>query len=236
MISVIIPAWITREETLELTKATIQSLGDVELVIVDNGSTIGGGWMRSVADVYIRNRENKGYAIAVNQGLRLATCRLKTIANNDIRVSPNWQVVAEEVLHANTNAYSCHFRMIGYDEPMEYGDTIAYTGKERWCHGSFYIIDTQKVTFYYDEAYFNSYDDWDLFNTVRKSGLYTAYTDKACFQHANSHTQQLIPERGANDKKNKEYFKSKWGYYPDEGFAREFPEQMKKDYWKGFQL
>jgi len=236
MISVIMPVWITTQETLELTQAAVQSLGRVELTIVDNGSTLGGGWCRSVADIYVRNKENLGYAKAVNQGLKLSTCTLKAIANNDIRVSYNWQEVARGVLEANNATYSCHFRMIDYDEPMKYGKKILYTGKERWCHGSFFVINTKKVQFYYDEGYLNSYDDWDLFNTVRKSGLMTAYTDKACFQHKNSHTQQLVPDRNENDKRNKEYFKDKWGYYPEDKFAEEFPDQVAQDYWKGFQL
>lgn len=236
MISVIMPVWITTPETLELTQAAVQSLGKVELVIVDNGSTMGSGWCRSVSDIYIRNQDNLGYAKAVNQGLKLSTCQLKAIANNDIRVSYNWQEVAKEVLTPNARTYSCHFRMIEYDTEMTYGKSIIYTGKERWCHGSFFVIDTSRVQFYYDEGYLNSYDDWDYFNTIRKSGLMTAYTDKACFQHVNSHTQQLVPNRDENDKKNREYFKDKWGYYPEDKFAEEFPEQVAKDYWKGFDI
>ena len=94
---VIMPVFILDHETLQLTEAAIESLGDVNLILIDNGSLFGGGKLREWADVYIRNRENLGYAKAVNQGLKLADMMV-AVANNDIIVSPNWKEVAYEAL------------------------------------------------------------------------------------------------------------------------------------------
>lgn len=232
--TVIMPCWLINEELVELTKNAIESLGDVNLIIVDNGSTMGGGYLRSVADTYIRNKENLGYAKAVNQGLVLAHLgSYIAISNNDIRVSSNWQEVAKQVF-SEASTYSCHFRMIPYDEPFSYGDQIWYTGKERWCSSSFFVLNKEQQYFLYDEEFLNSYDDYDYWHRVRQSGSKTAYTNKASYQHKDSTSQQLRSDRAENDKKNYEYFKQKWGEYPDIMLAKEFPEQMLKP-WKPFE-
>ena len=98
-IDVVMPVWITQEDTLELTKNAIHSLGKgIRLIIIDNASTIGGGYLRSIADVYVRNSKNLGFAPAVNQGLKLAISPLIAVSNNDIRVSLNWKDVAQDIL------------------------------------------------------------------------------------------------------------------------------------------
>lgn len=237
MITTIMPVFIQDEETLALTKAAIESIQTkpVFWIIVDNASSVGGGYLRSISHIYIRNQTNLGYARAVNQGLALKNTELVAIANNDIRVSPNWQEVAKEVF-ISPQIYSCHFKMLDYDEPFQEGISIAYSGKERWCTSSFFVLNTKKYLFYYDEEYLNSYDDWDYWHTVRLSHLRTAYTDKASYQHKHSHTQIKIPERDENDKRNREYFKSKWGKYAEELFADKYPHQMEVDYREGFNL
>ena len=229
------PVYITMPETLMLTQMAIASLGEVDLCIVDNGSIMGGGWLRSVANTYIRNKENLGYAKAVNQGLKLSKNILIAVANNDIRVSSNWQKVAREVF-ITPQVYSCHFKMTDYDTPFTYGDKIAYTGKERWCTSSFFVINTEQVLFYYDENFLNSYDDWDYQRTVRLAKFITAYTDKASYQHQHSHTQQLISGREETNKRNSTYFQEKWGDTAENLFAKDFPDQMLINYWEGFNI
>lgn len=231
MIDVIMPVWIINEELRVLTMQAIQSLGKANLIIVDNGSSLGGGYLRSVADIYIRNKENLGYARAVNQGLKLSKNEIKAIVNNDTRVSPNWQEVAKEVFE-DDNVYSCHFRMTDYDVPFTYGDQIFIGGRERWCSSSFFVIKAWKPQLY-DENYFNTYEDWDMWYRIRESGWKQAYTNKASYQHHHSFTQKLIPEREANDLKNKEYFKQKYGGYAEDLFAKQFPDQMAENYQEG---
>ena len=147
MIDVIMPVWIINEELRVLTMQAIQSLGKVNLIIVDNGSPLGGGYLRSVADIYIRNKENLGYAKAVNEGLKLSKNEMKAVSNNDIRVSPNWQEVAMEVFE-DDDVYSCHFRMTDYETPFTYGDQIFIGGRERWCTSSFFVIKSWKPQLY----------------------------------------------------------------------------------------
>lgn len=236
MISIIMPCHLANEQHIVLTVNAIESLGeDRELIIVDDASPLGGGFLRSVADVYIRNKTNLGYGISVNRGLRQAQSQQIAIANNDIRISPNWRSVVNEVFAEDEDIYSCHFRMTDYDVPFEYGSTISLE-KQRWCHASFFVINTAKAKFYYDEHYFNTYDDWDYFQNVRSQGLKQAYTDRAVFQHVHSATIPYLPKHTERNRQNAEYFKSKWGGYAEELFERDFPEQMRVPYPEGFRL
>lgn len=233
--TVIMPCYIISDRHLELTKAAITSLGDVELIIVDDNSPMGGGYLRSVADIYVKNKENRGYAGSVNRGLRLAQSKYIAIANNDIRISPNWQEVVEEVFQ-DKDVYSCHFRMTDYDTPFQYGNKIITSGKERWCHASFFVINTERMKLEYDEHFFNTYDDWSYFATVRSLGFKQAYTDKAQFQHVHSATIPSMPKHTKRNQENQEYFIKKWGASAEDLFSREFPEQMLIPYPKGFEL
>lgn len=235
-ISVVMPCYINSDHLVDLTKATLASLGTVkELIIVDDASPIGGGYLRSVADIYIRNRDNLGYARSVNRGFKQASGDYIAVANNDIRLSPNWQEVVLSDL-TDPKVYSLHFRMTDYDVPFQYGNKTTYTGKERWCHASFYVIHAKNTLMYYDEHYRNTYDDWDLFTSVRKAGYQTAYTDKACFQHVHSATIPYMPKHPEVNNANKEYYKSKWGEYAEDLFTKDFPDQMMIPYPKGFEL
>ncbi len=236
-ISVVSPLWIINEDCLTLTKNAIASVGDIPLVLVDNASPIGGGYLRSIADTYIRNKENLGFARAVNQGIKLAKTKYVAILSNDVRVSPNWREVAEAVALRNKDAYSIHFRMTDYDVPFAYGSKIMPTGKERWCTAAFFVLDRDKALqshLLFDENFFNSFEDWDLFFRARQKTFKTVYTDMACYQHKHSFTQKLVGF--PKTKKNKEYFIKKHGEDPDVKFARLFPEQVAQDYMEGWKI
>jgi len=228
----IIPCWLINEDLINLTKSAVNSLGEVELIVIDNGSPMGGGLLRELADVYIRNKENKGYAIAVNQGLKLCE-KSETVAvvNNDTRVSEGWEKVATEILE-DPLVMSVHFKMIPYDEPFNLGDKVWITGKERWCTNSFFVMRNSGL---FDENLLNSYDDWDQHFRMYQKGFKTAYTNKAAYQHMDSFTQQFNPDRVEINKKNLEYFIKKHGDTPENLWQKMFPEQMSQDYRKGFE-
>lgn len=232
-ITVVIPCWVLNEQILELTKNCIDSLGDVFLIIIDNASPMGGGYLREKADLYVRNKENLGFAKAMNQGLKLAKTKYVALVSNDTRPSPNWQEVAREVL-ALPKAYTCHFRMTNYDVPFQYGNKIIETGKERWCTAAFFVMLTENYKEYFDENFFNSFDDWDLFLRIRRNTFNTVYTDKACFQHHHSFTQKFVGFKGTAE--NREYFKKKHGKDPDELLAELYPDQVAQDYYEGFNI
>ena len=99
------PCYIAKQELVELTKNAVESFGDVELIIIDDNSPQGGGYLRSIADIYVKNKENLGYGRSVNRGLKLATSQYIAIANNEVRISSNWQEVNEEVFSKDELIY-----------------------------------------------------------------------------------------------------------------------------------
>jgi GT2 family glycosyltransferase len=232
MIDVVMPVWSSDDQTIQVTRAAIDSIRagapDCRVILVDNGSTVGGGALREMADLYVRNKENLGYAKAVNQGLGLAT-KFVAVANNDIRVSPNWWEVSKEI-HKLSWVGSVHFRMIPYEQEFNLGSNTWLEGKERWCSSSFFVMKNYQR---YDSGFFNSLDDWDFWRRYREDGYLTAYTNKAEYQHLDSYTQEKISSRSENDKKNREYYFKKWGEYPEEWLERTYPEQLKEP-WRPF--
>ena len=64
-----------------------------EVIVVDNGSVDGSREMieEKYPDVrLIKNRENMGFAIACNQGIKAATGTYISLLNNDIEVESSW--------------------------------------------------------------------------------------------------------------------------------------------------
>jgi glycosyltransferase involved in cell wall biosynthesis/GT2 family glycosyltransferase len=91
-LTVVVPVW----DGLTWTQAFVESVRrhtDVpyELVIVDNGSGWEAkGYAREAADVAILNGRNRGFAAAMNQGLRRARGRAVAFCNNDTVLPPGW--------------------------------------------------------------------------------------------------------------------------------------------------
>lgn len=243
--SIILPVYNLTEELESLCRRFIESIyytegeGELEFIVVDNGSPFGGAMMQEQSTIYVRNYKNQGYCKAVNQGMKLATGDLIVVANNDIRISPNWLVVAREIFENNPKVGSTHFKMVDYEAPFALGEDVWIGGKERWCHASFYVIRPEAVPEgqYWEGYTAGGYDDYDFFYRLRKNGWKQAYTNKAAFQHQDSSTYIAMDKieggREERDKHNRELYKQRHGEYPDVQFAKEFPKQMEAE-WKPF--
>lgn len=95
--SVVIPVL----DNLEITRECLTALyrctrGDLEVIVVDNGSTEDvGSLARGTASAWpnlrvLRNPQNEGFAFAVNQGLAAATGEFIAVLNNDVVVTDGW--------------------------------------------------------------------------------------------------------------------------------------------------
>lgn len=240
-LSIVIPCFLKTEELLNLTKSTIHSfqeanLPDYELIIVDDASPMYGGYLREVADTYIRHKSNKGFIQSVNDGMNIARGKYVVMANNDIRVAPNFYEVAREIFNKYINVVSVHPRMCFYDEPMLYGNNTYITGRERWCQSSFFIILGNQTTRFPENfsGTGGAYEDWYFWSEIRNRNWKTAYTTRTCFQHKDSSTTQVVGEQSKKHEENRELFKWKFGRYPEEYYEKLYPEQMKMNWREEF--
>ena len=103
-LSIVIPVW----NNWHLTKSCIQDLSklkDVEIIIVDNGSSDDTKTLDSLANLkVIRNLKNEGFAKACNKGYANAQSDVVMFLNNDIRVKKdfeNWVDVILESINDN---------------------------------------------------------------------------------------------------------------------------------------
>jgi len=101
-LSIIIPNWLTEKGGKIATRGEAhwflnhcidrikRFTTDYELILIDNGSTIGVEYIKEQADKYVRNKENLGFAVACNQGFALAEGEFVVCMNNDVFIWEGW--------------------------------------------------------------------------------------------------------------------------------------------------
>ena len=94
MISIIIPVYNQHDMTSDCINTIRELTCDqiYELVIIDNGSDppFVPPFTGFNETILIRNEENKGFPVAVNQGIKKARGGIICVLNNDIVVTPGW--------------------------------------------------------------------------------------------------------------------------------------------------
>lgn len=181
---------------LDLTKVMMESLfknTDVpfRVIIVDNGSTDGTvDWLKNfdwkcnnncqTFDVQY-NEQNKGIAIARNQGLKIAD-RYKdkwlSTLDNDIELPPGWLFECVSFLSANQN-FAIGLNMEGIQYPLKTfnGKTIQY--KEQGNLGTACTVFSrklhEKIGYFITDYGLYSCEDSDYFFRARLAGYKMGY-------------------------------------------------------------
>lgn len=120
MISVIVVNW-NRKELLE---ACLRSLAEqrgvsFETIVVDNGSADGSAEMAEAqyrARV-IRNRENRGFCAANNQGIAASRGDLIALLNNDAEADPGWLAALARTFDRDGNIGMAASKILDFDDP-----------------------------------------------------------------------------------------------------------------------
>ncbi len=92
LVSIIIPTW----NRADLLECVLKSLGDQthsqrEVIVVDNGSSDNSGTLAAATGAkVIRLEKNRGFAEAVNLGIRAASGDWLLILNNDVTLQPDY--------------------------------------------------------------------------------------------------------------------------------------------------
>jgi GT2 family glycosyltransferase len=197
--------------------------GALEVIVVDNGSTDGSPDMLATEFpevLVIRNRENRGFCAANNQGIARAAGRYVALLNNDAEAHPRWlEALVREVEQAS-GVGMCASKILLYDDPGtidKVGHLLYPDGQNRGRgagqadHGQFDRV--EEVLFpdgcaalydrkvfddagMFDEDFFAYGDDAELGLRIRLAGWRCLYVPTAVVYHHHAATLgRFSPER-----------------------------------------
>ncbi|GFP29558.1 rhamnosyltransferase [Candidatus Hakubella thermalkaliphila] len=144
-VSVIIPNLNGREylkDCLDSLYVLNYDLDQIEIIVVDNGSTDGS--VEFVQKSYpqvmlIPNKENIGFAPANNLGARQAWGEYVAFLNNDTRVDADWLKELVDAIYLDDEVVCCGSRVLSWD-----GKTIDFVGSMLNFEGKGFQIDYGK--------------------------------------------------------------------------------------------
>jgi GT2 family glycosyltransferase len=219
MIHVIIPCYLLPDrdnELLHFTKNCIDSLKKntsqpYRVLIIDNASTVGAGYLQAIADsgYYIRNKENLGYAKAVNQGLQRSLSESPdwiVVANNDIEFLPGWFEAMSGAWGEKTGVVSSHLHV--HDPEHKAGVEIAHVGL---MFGALWLTKPGIVSHVglLDESFeFGYYEDKDWWQRIAAAG-YTMKKAGWC-NHIGNATSGKMENMNQFFFENKAKYEAKW--------------------------
>jgi GT2 family glycosyltransferase len=210
-ISVVIPNWNgKRFLTGCLDSLLQQNYPDVEVIIVDNGSTDGS--IELLHDSYpqvkvARFEKNTGFSVAVNRGIRESTGEYIALLNNDTVVDSDWLNQMVQVLKQRPEIGSCGCKMLAYDDHSlldgagdgyRRGGLPGRIGHREIDHGQF---DQERLILgacggaalyrrslfddigLFDEDYFAYLEDVDLGLRAQSAGYKCLYVPSAIMYH-----------------------------------------------------
>jgi GT2 family glycosyltransferase len=219
-LSIVIPAW----NQLDYTLACVSSLRDhtdvsYQLIIVDNGSEPEtAAAARRMADDFVGNPENLGFAVAMNQGLAIARGDYVAFVNNDTVFPARWASMLVETLLATPNpgivlpavtaaGNAAAVREAPADRISEFSPFTAIPS------GVVYLTERTAVTELggWNEQYgIAGSEDLDLLFAFWANGRSVLLDERVLVEHASAVTSSTLPNRDALYRANRIAFARRW--------------------------
>lgn len=223
--SIIIPAYFVSYPVYHYTGHAIGSIREhtdqkktpYEIILIQNGEDFPAKFTQETykdtyCDKVISNKENLGYAKAVNQGIRVASGEFIALLNNDILVFDHWLEDLQDALQIVTlvNAMPMYgmpfaravearqFRNATLVEGADNADTIEGTLSVDLGDRDFSCVLTKKEIFsqvgLFNEAFFMYGEDLDLIDRIEKAGGQAAATKRVRTFHISGATSSQVKE------------------------------------------
>lgn len=238
VVSIVIPVW----NQLALTQQCLDRIGqnppaaNYEVIVVDNGSTDGsgawlGGRQRSGAVRLIVNPKNAGFAVACNQGARVARGRYVLFLNNDTEPRAGWldalldtaerdpavAAVGSRLLYPNGTVQHAGVGMIDDQrnhDPLQARNLgvglsadapdVNQVREFQALTAACLLVRTAALAAVggFDEGYWNGYEDIDLCFKLREQGGRLVYQPASVVIHHESKSgAERFSRAGANIKR-----------------------------------
>ena len=220
-VSVVIPTWDGAELLRQaLASLASQSFRDFETIVVDNGSRDGTAAMlaRDFPGVaLVRFEENRGFAPAVNAGLRAARGEVLVLMNNDVEAEPGWLSALVTALDRHPDAGFVASKMLSAREPSRIDSAWDAMGLAPYnvghgesdgpgfnegryvlsaCAGAAaYRREFFRRVGYFDEDFFAWFEDVEIGIRGQLAGYRCWYEPAAVVRHLGSATAARMPER-----------------------------------------
>ena len=240
LVSIIVPIFNKKEFTLQmLTYLFANTVYPYEIIIIDNNSTDYSEKVikdffkackpKGVEGLYITNKDNKGYSIANNQGVKVAKGKYICFLNNDTMPMNNWLTELVKC-HKKRNSSVTGAKLVipgqgtiqhagiefdkfdypyhvyfGYDENAK---EVSKDMRHKAMTGACILVNKQEFIDIggFDEKYWLGWEDVDLCNRYRKVGKKLWYASKAKLYHYES----MSEGRFSKESDNWYYYSKKW--------------------------
>jgi len=222
VVSIICPVWNRADLTMKFLSShwrLYTQRKDVEIIIIDNGSTDPtpmalGQWADVFGDrmTVIRNKDNKGFGAANNQGAAIAHGNVLIFISNDVMINGDYVTLIEKrlvgadvLLGPNLLVHNTGWNVFHKD-----GKEILIPYLEGWC------IAANRTTWEtlggWDERYYPSdYEDSDLSYTAALKGIQLVSIGLPLRHLFGQSAQQIAGGRLAATHRNRQRFMEKWG-------------------------
>jgi len=220
-LSIVVLAW----NELPLTTRCVASIRDNtdiahELILVDNGSEPeAAAAAEGLADIAIRNPENRGFSSGMNQGLAAASGRLIAFVNNDTELPTDWAKRLIETFDGSPRAGIVLPAVTAAGNPIsvreEPGSNVVVLPPFRHLpSGVVYLMDrtTMSALGGWGEEYrIASREDLDLLFKVWCNGLDVILDERVLVKHESGVTaDRQLPDKAAVWRRNRQVFIDKW--------------------------
>jgi glycosyltransferase involved in cell wall biosynthesis/GT2 family glycosyltransferase len=227
-LSIVSPAW----NQLPLTQTFVESIRrhttvPYELILIDNGSQpLARDYVERAADVAIVNPENRGFAVAMNQGLARARGSVVAFMNNDTRVSTGWAERLIETLHgaSDTGLVVPAVTAAGNAISVRTEPGTNVTRLPLFADppsGVVYVMPTdvaRAIGGFSEEYPIASGEDVDLCFQVWVNGLAIVLDERVLVEHTGKGTAHALEDQRALWRRNREIFLRKWTGAPRVNF------------------
>ena len=181
MISIVIPVY-NHQKALEKAIASIQAqtYRDVEIIVIDDGSTLEVRIQSQIGNLQLVRQENKGAPAARNAGLALAKGEYVICWDADVMAQPEMLEKMFRKLEQNPEAsfvYSNHY--FGHKRMPSLHWSIKVLEDNNYIHSTSLI--RRKDVVRWDER-LKRFQDWDMWLTMAEAGKTGAWIDEYLFR------------------------------------------------------